>query len=152
MPRASRSTGLLCVLGMSALVASCVGTDADGVRHQVTDARVNWERAAINDYRIEVTQNAHEWAGCTWFAEVAAGELSEFGSTSDDGVDCVEWLVTVPELHRALDIRVEELVEGTGTLSVEWTGSGVPESIDYTLDGSPQESLAVTVVFTDLTP
>ena len=42
---------------------------------------------------------------------------------------CVPWLVSVPELHRAVEIRVNELVESVGTMEVEWNGSGVPAKL-----------------------
>lgn len=136
---------------VAGLVATaCVGSDADPVRNQLLDAQANWERAAIEDYRIEVTQNDHEYAGCTWFAEVRGGELVESGSMADGDMACVEWLVTVPELHRAIDIRIQDLVAAEGELEVEWSGDGVPEAVTYALRDEPQESLAITTVFTDL--
>ena len=131
------------------MLVGCVGTDADPVRNQLADARSNWERAGIDTYTVELEQLDHRYAGCRWITEVVDGEVTSSSAVEPDGADmpCVPWLVSVPELHRAVEIRVNELVESVGTMEVEWNGSGVPESIVYDLELETGEELDVVITF-----
>lgn len=146
--RSALGAFVLLAVGCSSVSETDIGSvSAVG---DLAEAKAAWQRAAIGNYLVNVTETGQPLDGCRWVTEVNGADLrSRWYSTSDN--ECGERDVSVPALHRELSDRMAELEASSGTLEVVWGETGVPISIECDLDATDGEELSLAIEFQEET-